>query len=101
MIEQQAKAERLRRHLLKLMEREGKWESVSRIRVLVWRHPRFVATLNTPFNPLPDGDGPPRRYELSLWEKGKLLLLERDADQPRRVVKFKRGSWEDELLALG
>ena len=118
MTERQQRAEEIRDHIMNLMQRDGSWETVSGVRVWMWSRPPFTAALNTPFNPMPhrDVNAPndmhaaareaapvPKRYELSVWKKGepaKVLLLNWDADKPPRIVSFKRGLWEEELLAL-
>jgi len=89
----------IRDHVLRLMERGGAWLQRGQVRVRWWEGGDFKAALNTRFSTLPNQPVP---YELSVWAwaGGKVLLIDWEHGGEARVVSFKRGEWEDRLLAI-
>jgi hypothetical protein len=115
MSDRTAQAIALRDHVIKLMEGNSKLVTLGLLKVQTWKRGRFHATLTTPFNPLHEreavapgyvhtiarqGAPKPMPYELSLWAGSKVLLMEWEQGGEVRIVTFKRGDWEERLLAL-
>jgi len=113
MVGRDTRALEIRDHVLRLMERDGTWDRLEGSRCRKWKNGRFMALLNTAFNPLPHANPPPMTFrqavarqrapevcsnELSVWADKKVLLIEWN-DQDARVITFKRGEWETELLS--
>ena len=115
MSDRTAQAIALRDHVIKLMEGNSKLVTLGLLKVQTWKRGRFHATLTTPFNPLHEREATapgyvqviarqrapkPMSYELSLWAGSKVLLMEWEQGGEVRIVTFKRGDWEERLLAL-
>ena len=115
MSDRTAQAIALRDHVMRLMEGNSKVVTLGQAKVHTWKRGRFQATLNTPFNPPHEreatapgyvhtiarqGAPKPMPYELSLWAGSKVLLMEWEQGGEVRIVSFKRGDWEQRLLAL-
>lgn len=107
----------IRNHMPEIMRLHGKLELISGIRANTWSGNGFECILNTPFTPLPytpprpasfagsvalQKHKPTMPYQISIWRKGqgKVLSFEWDESGEHAVITFKRGSWEQELLAL-
>lgn len=110
------RATQIRDRVLERMKGASRIEEISGVRCQVWREGVWMAALNTPFNPfghiapeqMPGYDhvlayqraATPLPYELSLWrDLKKVLSVEWANDGSARVISFKRGPWEDELLS--
>ena len=115
MSDRTAQAIALRDHVMRLMEGNSKVVTLGQAKVHTWKRGRFHATVNTPVNPLHkrEAAGPgfvhaiarqgapkPMPYELSLWAGSKVLLMDWEQGGEVRIVTFKRGDWEQRLLAL-
>jgi hypothetical protein len=115
MSDRTAQAIALRDHVIKLMEGNSKLVTLGLLKVQTWKRGRFHATLTTPSTPLHEreaaapgyvhtiarqGAPKPMPYELSLWAGSKVLLMEREQGGEVQIVTFKRGDWEERLLAL-
>jgi hypothetical protein len=116
--ERTERVKKLRDATLRLVERHGKLEPMEFGPVETVSHGGFYAISTTPFLRRPvDSDvakyqralqvarGAPEPlehpYGIDLWvDLKKVLDLEWDAAGQIDVISFKRGAWEDELLAL-
>ena len=82
-----------------------------------WKGDGLTIAIRTPFQRLPETDGrfirqaalfglrytPNLPYGLDIWEtgRGKVLNIEWTHDGRSELVGFKRGGWEQKVLALG
>lgn len=118
----------LRDHALKIVRQHGSYQSAGDTRVLLWRGEAFAIMHRTPFQKWSEPDDaakklaainsvsldhakyaatlrgikPPEAlpYGLDIWHGKKVFSLEWADDGRAHIISFKRGPWEDELLAL-
>ena len=109
------RAKIIRRQVLEVMGREGRWREVQGSRSRVCAADGWTASLYTPFNPLHDARIVADTYQkalllqqvrlrpwlLDVWIPGvgKVLSLGWD-DTEVELISMKRGWWEQELFGL-
>jgi hypothetical protein len=103
----------IRDHVVPLIEAKGEAQAVGPTSQMMWEAGSFRFALRTPSSPNPVREGSPDYsealaeknasgmlpYGLDIWHNEKVLSLQWDADK-LAVMSFKRGPWEEEVLAL-
>ncbi len=112
-----ARALAIRDHLLPLIRAQGAMKEIggSGLRSVTWEVGGFGFTLRSPFTPWP-GTSPPGSYAaalakqragpvlpwgLDVWHDRAVLSLRWDDAGRVEVIRFNRGPWEAEALAIG
>ena len=103
-------ARKIRDHILPVVQRMGSASEISGIKSLSWEMKPWLVMHRTPFGPTPTPETyrgaiarqkmTDRRYALDIWHGRKVLNIEWDSLDNFEIVSFKRGQWEDELIAL-
>ena len=104
---------RIRDAALEKVEKEGEFEDTNIGPLLVWRGDELEISHHTPFQKFPPpGEDVLRKcyeagadpesnlpYGLDIWDtKGKVLNIEWDQNNHVKLVSFKRGTWEEQVL---
>jgi hypothetical protein len=111
--EEQRAAARIRDHVLPLVRAGGQVRPVGPTSQVMWEAGAFRFALRTPSSPrTPAADAPEFAaaeaaaeagrmlpFGLDIWHHDRVLSLQWDADR-LEVTSFRRGPWEDEVLAL-
>jgi hypothetical protein len=118
----------LRDYALSIARDHGSYELVGDAKYLMWRGDTFTILHRTPFQHRTEPDEAAKKlaakigasvdeakyaatlhgvklpealpYGLDVWHGKKVFSLEWSDDGRSRVISFKRGPWEEELLAL-
>lgn len=118
----------LRDHALAIVRRHGSYQSAGEAKFLIWRGEALSIMHQTPFQKWQDGDAAVQAlaakhgasleeakyaaalhglefpevlpYGLDIWRGKKVMSLEWADDGRARVISFKRGPWEADLLEL-
>lgn len=102
---------RLRETAIAIVQSKGAWEPIvcgdRQVRVMCAKHGQFSLMYKTPFQnmwgSILPGAPKPTGYLLDVWHGGenrKVLSLMWDENKPVIVVAFRRGDWEDEIIAM-
>ena len=118
----------LRDHALAILHRHGAYQQAGDAKLLMWRGEAFAMIHRTPFQKWDTADTAAKTlaathelsldhakylatlhgiklpevlpYCLDIWHGKKVFSLEWSDDGQSRIINFKRGPWEVELLAL-
>jgi hypothetical protein len=111
--EEQRAAALIRDYVVPLVRAKGQARPVGPASQIMWEAGPFRFALRTASSPAPQLANAPAYsdaqaekeasrmlpYGLDIWHNDRVLSLQWDADQ-LTVVRFQRGSWEGEVLAL-